>query len=254
MDQAIANMDFTAVVLAAGFGSRISDLTDRPKCLLEINGESLLERNLKMWKELGIKKVHLVLGYKREEIQKVAEKYRDDFEITYYLNEDFRNYGNTHSLYLGIKEIKGACLIFDADLIYERAILEDFLARGTQSEILVGQGSLEDIECAKTLVDQDGFARLTVDKRAVSAAELEQYSFAGEAIGILKFSAAETKTLGESAVQFLSVEANQNLNWEHLLNQYLVHHNVGVHLFNVGKWMEIDTTEDYQAAQEMFKR
>ena len=50
---------YTAVILAAGRGSRISELVTHPKCLLPIAGETLLERNFKIWMNLGIKKLIL---------------------------------------------------------------------------------------------------------------------------------------------------------------------------------------------------
>lgn len=249
----INNSEYTAVVLAAGYGSRISDMTNRPKCLLELEGKTLLERSFTIWKNLGIKKVNLVLGYKKELIQDIAQKYTDDFDFSFYLNEDYKNHGNTFSLYLGIKEIEDSCLIFDADLVYEQCILEEFLNKKKSSEILVGEGSLSDVECAKTMIDSSGFARMTIDKREVSKVELEKFTFAGEAIGILKFNKEHTSRLADLASVFLSKPENLSLNWEHLLNEFLLLNEVGVHKFLAGKWMEIDTPEDFKEAQIMFE-
>ncbi len=254
MGQIIDNSEYTAVLLAAGYGSRISDMTNRPKCLLELNGKTLLEKNFEIWKSLGIKKVNMVLGYEKEQIVDVANKYADDFEFNFYLNEDYKKQGNTFSLYLGIKEIDSACLIFDADLVYEQKILKDFLAISSESQILVGESSLDDIECAKTLVDASGNARMTVDKRAVSEEELTKYSFAGEAIGILKFSKDHTRALSTHAEKFLSKAENLNLNWEHLLNEFLLENEVGTDLFKEGRWFEIDTPEDYEEAKTLFEK
>jgi choline kinase len=254
MDKKMRIENYTALLLAAGYDSHISDMTETPKCLLEINGRTLFERNLDIWKKLGIKKVNLVLGYKKDEIVAVAERYKDDFEFNYFLNEDYKKQGNTFSLYLGIKELKTPCLIFNADLIYEESILEEFLNNSAKDQILVAEGQLSDIKCAKTLVDYDGFARKTVDKRAVSATELEEFEFAGEAIGILKFSKGMTERLALSAQNFLSKEEKLHLNWEHLLNDFLIENNVGTHLFTKGLWIEIDTQKDYVEAQALFKR
>jgi choline kinase len=251
MDQKITRPH--AVYLAAGYGSRISALTENPKCLLKINGETLLERSFRLWKMLGINDVTLVLGYKSEMIQKVAQKYERDLKITYQLNEDYKKQGNTFSLYLGVKDLTHSCLIFDADLIYDEIILEDFLKQGEKSQILVGPASLSDIECAKTLVDKAGFARMTVDKRAVSEEELQNYSFAGEAIGILKFSKEHTQKLKNKTAEFLSHPQNLNLNWEHLLNQFLLAEEVAVHILKSGKSVEIDTPEDFAQAVKRFE-
>ncbi len=253
MDQKTPIEDYTAVLLAAGFGSRIMDLTDLPKCLLALNGKTLLERNFEIWKELGIKKVHLVLGYMREEVIAVAEKYKTSFELIYSFNEDIKTLGNTFSLYLGIKKVTGPSIIFDADLVYDLEILKDFLSSKTPDQILVGPTEIDDIECAKTLVDHRGLARKTVDKRAISQEELKEYRFAGEAIGILKFSTALNQKLTLEAEDFLNKQENQFLNWEHLLNQFLPKYEVGIHMTNSEHWIEIDTSEDYREAQTLFE-
>ncbi len=251
----------TAILLAAGYGSRISGMTEKPKCLLEVDGESLLERNLKIWKSLGIKRVKVVLGYKEELIREVLAKYENDFEISTLVNDDYRNKGNTYSLYLGIKnwsEQDQSALIFDADLIYDQAILESFLGEiKGQSSILTGVGSLDDIECAKVLVEKTeagSWVRMTVDKRAVSKDELNKFQFAGEALGILSFSYADTLSLEKSAEDFLSREENILLNWEHLLNVYFPHHKVGYEMTDSKRWVEIDTPEDFNMAVEIFKK
>lgn len=253
MGQKSIAQDYTAVLLAAGYGSRILDLTDSPKCLLPLCGETLLQRSFRIWKEIGIKKVHLVLGYQKEKIMAVADKFNSDFEIKYSINEDVKKYGNTYSLYLGIKNSEAPVLIFDADLVYEQNILQDFINDSYSDQILVGpKTSIDDIECAKTLVDDEQFARKTVDKRAISEEELKQYHFVGEAIGILKFSKETTKSLSAMASQFLAKPENQFLNWEHLLNQFLPLARVGIHTTPSEDWIEIDTKSDFEEAQKLF--
>jgi len=247
------NSKYTAVLLAAGYGSRIRDMINEPKCLLTLEGKTLIEKNFEIWRELGIKQVNLVLGYKRELIIKVAEKYSNDFNFKYFFNENYKKQGNTFSLLLGIQNIRGNCLIFDADLVYEKSILENFIKNGQANQILVGKGSLSDIESTKTMIDENGFARMTIDKRALSKEELKKYSFAGEALGILKFSAEQTKKLASMASKFLSKEENLHLNWEHLLNQYLLTEEVRICFSNSDKWIEIDTSEDFKIAKSKFE-
>ena len=246
--------DYTAILLAAGFGSRIAGTTDEPKCLLPLGGLTLLERHFHVWRELGLKKVNLVVGFKADAVREVAERYRDFFEIKYQLNKNFREQGNTYSLLLGLEQADGASLIFDADLVYEQIILKKFLDDPGADQILIGESDLGDIECAKALVDKNNFVRKTVDKRAVTAEELRQYGFAGEAIGIIKLSKNTTRQLTSAAKVFLSKTENIPLNWEHLMNDFLPNHEVTVHKTMQGKWIEIDTTEDYVEAESLFRR
>lgn len=252
MDQTIKGT--TAVILAAGYGSRISGMTDLPKSLLTLGGKSILQRNLEILKELEVRDVVLVLGFKSELIEAhVEELFKNSMNITYVYNHDYINYGNTYSLKVGIDKVQTeSCLIFDADLVYEKVILKDFLIEDHGSSILVGDGELSDIECAKALSDSDGFVRLTVDKRSVSAEELKKYKFVGEAIGILRFQGTCLQELKKRTTHFLVRDENRLKNWEHLLNEFLVDNNVGFHHLTEGLWVEIDTPADYESAKDLF--
>ena len=222
----------TVVLLAAGYGQRISTLTNDPKCLLEIGGVSLLERHFQIWRRLGVKNVHLVLGYKSELVRTVAERHGGNFDLSFSINEDYRRLGNTFSLYLGIRHLSDPCLIFDADLIYESHLLEDFLNDEEENQMLVGQGNLSDIECTKVLVDDFSRVRILADKRAVSEDEHKRYRFVGEAVGVLKFSRDYTQRLAAMGKEFLSQEKNLSVNWEHLINPFVREWEVGVHILS----------------------
>lgn len=254
MDQSINNMEFEAIVLAAGYGSRIASMTSRPKILLEINGKTLLEHHFDAFVKAGIRHVVFVLGYEADSLREEVEKAKGLLSVQYVINEDYRNLGNTYSMLLGLCASERPAMVFDADLIYEQKILDNFIndSRFAHNQILVGPGSLEDEECAKALIDKDDLVRLTVDKRAVTDQELSLYQFAGEAIGILKFSSELRKDLIALTEEFLTPEENRGLNWEHLLNKALKVKDVGLHKTNSQRWIEIDNEEDYQQALGVF--
>lgn len=254
MDQNSVNSGCTAILLAAGYGSRINALTDGPKCLLEINGKTLLAHHFESWQRAGIQKAHLVLGYKADEVKEQALKSAGGLELSFSTNEDYRNKGNTYSLGCALKEVRGSALIFDADLVYEHSILANFLADPIENQILTGLGELDDIECAKVLTDKNKRVFKTVDKRALSAPELKEYQFDGEALGILKFNPQTLKELRQACEKFLEKPSQILLNWEHLLNQFLPQHPVYSHKTTNPQWVEIDTPEDYQQARELFSK
>ena len=245
--------DYTAILLAAGYGSRISGMTDAPKCLLKLNDATLLEHHLNSWRKAGIRKVNLVLGYKSDDVRAVAEKHGADFDFTFSLNEEYKCLGNAYSFLVGLKDCSGPILIFDADLIYEQEILEDFIKDQGPSQILTGEGKLVDEECSKVLLDESKFVRKIVDKRLITEDELSQFFFAGEALGILKFSDNHRVSLARHAEKFLSKEGNLILNWEHLMNEFLPLNDVSVHQSANDKWIEIDTPEDFKDAQRIFE-
>ena len=56
-----------AIILAAGRGSRMKNMTDeRPKCLVELGGKPLLEYQLTALRQAGINEIAVVTGYRRE--------------------------------------------------------------------------------------------------------------------------------------------------------------------------------------------
>lgn len=244
--------DISAILLAAGQGTRIEDTTAEPKVLLDLLGKNLLARHFEAWAELGLQHVVLVVGYEQQLIREAVAALDTPLKITWVDNHEFAIKGNTHSMWLGLREAPGAVLVFDADLVYDPDILRRFLVAPEPNGILVGSASMDDLECTKALVDESGCVRMTIDKRAITEAELVRYRFMGEAIGVLKFDAPMRALLMAETEAFLAEPANALLNWEHLLNQFLARHDVACHFDPSDQWMEIDTPEDYAAALEKF--
>lgn len=243
----------TALILAAGYGSRISDVTTDPKSLLKVNGKTLMDWHFEALKKAGIKNVVVVTGYKREVLEDYLDKFKTDFTIQYAINDDYRLKGNTYSFYYGLEKTQGAFLLFDADLIYESQILNAFVADKTENQILVGTSSIDDIECTKTMIDKNGYVRMTIDKRAVSEEEKKQLSFAGEALGILKFSKQYRDDIWNACKTFLSDEKNISKNWEHVMNEFLLSHDMSVVSAVSDRWVEIDNKEDLEKAKRLFE-
>ena len=65
-----------AIIMAAGFGSRLVPLTyDTPKGLLKVHGEPMVERQIKQLKEVGIDDITIVVGYLKESFDYLCDKY-----------------------------------------------------------------------------------------------------------------------------------------------------------------------------------
>ena len=63
-----------AIILAAGLGHRLLPLTeDKPKCLIEFSGKTLLDRLLKTFKICGVNDIVLVTGHKSKKIENTVK-------------------------------------------------------------------------------------------------------------------------------------------------------------------------------------
>lgn len=84
-----------AIIMAAGTSSRFVPLSaEKPKGLLEVNGEILIERQIRQLQEAGINDITVVVGYKSE----MFVYLKDKFNVRLVLNEDYKKYNNTSSL------------------------------------------------------------------------------------------------------------------------------------------------------------
>ena len=118
----------TALLLAAGSGSRLQPLTnDVPKCLTEINGISILERQICCLRKWGFKRLVVVLGHLEHCIRKFLAEHATDLSIDYIINPQYSSTGNIYSLWLAREKIQEPFLLIECDLIFDTTLLEDML-------------------------------------------------------------------------------------------------------------------------------
>lgn len=100
-----------AIILAAGMGTRLRPLTlTKPKSLIEVHGQSLIERQIMFLRERGIDEIIVVTGYLAEQFEFLTEKY--NIKLIY--NDKFDIYNNFYSMYL-VKDYLQDTYVIDAD-------------------------------------------------------------------------------------------------------------------------------------------
>ena len=118
-----------AVLLVAGIGSRLGKLTTEvPKCLVEVNGISILENALAHLGTAGISETVLVVGYRDDLIRNRVGDAIGRMRIAYRTNPEFRSTSTSRSLWLGLKDLDDDVLVLEGDVFFERCVLERFLA------------------------------------------------------------------------------------------------------------------------------
>ena len=114
-----------ALILAAGFGSRLSvPLNKKPKSLLQLNHKTILYYLIKRIQETKIKKIFIVVGYKKKLIKSYLKKvFQNKIKIYYISNDQYKNKGNIYSIHLARKKISNDLLMFNADIVLPKNIL-----------------------------------------------------------------------------------------------------------------------------------
>lgn len=97
-----------AIILAAGFGMRMMPInTQTPKALLEIDGEPIIERTIRQLHEAGIKEIHIVVGFMKEQFEYLIDEYGVDLIV----NSNYAAKNNLHSLRLAMDHLSNSYII-----------------------------------------------------------------------------------------------------------------------------------------------
>ena len=119
-----------AMILAAGMGKRLKELTnENTKCMVEVNGVTIIERMLRQLDKLGLSRIIIVVGYKASALAEHIEELQIKTPITYVKNEIYDKTNNIYSLYLAREYLlEEDTLLIESDLVFEDAVLQRILA------------------------------------------------------------------------------------------------------------------------------
>ncbi|MFW2489216.1 CTP--phosphocholine cytidylyltransferase [Clostridium chromiireducens] len=108
-----------AILMAAGMGTRLRPLTETtPKSLIEVNGMSLLERQIINLKEVGINEIIVLTGYLHEKFDEIVNKYN----LIKVINDKYDVYNNIYTMYL-VRQYLEDAFVIDADNYITRNFL-----------------------------------------------------------------------------------------------------------------------------------
>lgn len=115
-----------AIILAAGMGKRLGELTrNNTKCMIEVNGIRLIDRMITQLSKFKLNRLVLVIGYEGQKlIDHIGHRYDDVLKIEYVNNPIYDQTNNIYSLALVKEELcKDDTILFESDLIFEDRML-----------------------------------------------------------------------------------------------------------------------------------
>ena len=240
-----------ALILAAGMGSRLHKYTSEvPKCLVEVNGQTLLDRTIEALRVAGVTKLVIVTGYKAEVLEEHIKSHVVDMDVKFINNEDYSTTNNIYSLYLA-RDVLVAddTILLESDLIFEKDLLRQITL--TPYDAVAAVAKYEPwMDGTVTTLDESGWITAFVEKKDFDANSSDSYY---KTVNIYKFSKGFSE---DKLVPFLNAfirAYGKNEYYELVLKLIAETSSSEIRSFIVdGDWYEIDNPQDLDVASVMF--
>jgi len=244
-----------AIIIAAGKGRRMRPLTDEfPKCMLEFNGKTLLERHIEVLNSSGIKDISVVRGYLAERICIPG--------IKYYQNDRYEHNNILNSLFYAEAELNDDVVISYCDIYYERPVLSKLLADPHDISIVI------DLDWRASYAGRSAHPVSEAEKVRLSSRamvmeigkSIKEDTAEGEFLGLMKLSKKGCMLLKEVFHSAKNSSLDRPFHEASVFEkayltdmiQELADRGINVHCVGInGGWKEIDTIQDYENAKKM---
>jgi len=241
-----------ALVLAAGTGSRLGKYTkDNTKCMLAINGETLISRALEKLNVAGITKLILVVGYKKDNlIEHVGVRYKN-IDIEYIENPIYDKTNNIYSLYLAKDRLaEDDTLLLESDLIFDQGIIDRVLADNRETLAVVDK-YLSWMDGTSVELDADDNILAFFPKKSFRFQEVEKYY---KTVNIYKLSKEFSVKTYIPFLEAYSKTMGDNEYYEDVLRVINMLDTKGIKALRLERerWYEIDDIQDKTNAEIIF--
>ncbi len=241
-----------AIILVAGLGTRLRPITDKiPKCLVKVNGKTILEDALDGLEKNNVEEAILVVGYLKDQVKQAIGNQFGKMRISYVDNDIYDKTNNSYSLWLAIKDLIEPLLILEGDVVFENKLLENFLADPRENLSILEKynsnldGSFVNLDQSQRIVE------VIHKKDRPEGFTLEDKY---KTVNIHKFSSQFVENYLKPVLAKYSQEGGENEPIERVLNE-LVQGEAEIAGFETNglKWFEIDDAQDLAKAEDLFK-
>lgn len=241
-----------AIILAAGMGKRLRELTsNNTKCMIKVNGTTLIERMLQQLDSHHLERIIIVIGYKGEKLKQHIKTLSINTPILFVENPDFEQTNNIYSLFLAKDYLtQQDTLLLESDLIFEDAVLDKLISNPYPSLALVAKFESW-MDGTVVTLDENNYIKRFITPKQFSFEEIPYYY---KTVNIYKFSQDFSTSHYVPFLEAYCKALGNNEYYEQVLRVITlldrpelkalpIHHEL---------WYEIDDIQDLDIAESIF--
>lgn len=241
-----------AIILAAGMGKRLKELTrENTKCMVKVNGVTLIDRMLHQIEKRHLSRIVIVVGYEGQKLMDYIATLDIRTPIVFIQNPVYDKTNNIYSLALAKEWLcREDTLLFESDLIFEDAVLDALADDPHETLVLVDKyESWMDGTCVK--LSNEDIIEAFVPGKSFKFSERDDYF---KTVNIYKFSRHFSETYYVPFLDAYRAALGQNEYYEQVLRVITMLDEPGIKAkrLNGQKWYEIDDSQDLDIAESIF--
>ena len=238
-----------AIILSAGQGSRLGALThDRPKCLIDFAGRTLLDRQLDTLEANGVTETVVVTGFRDDQVERALSRRAGPLNVRTLFNPFYQVADNLGSLFVAREELAGDCLVWNGDTLVSDALMSRVLGN-VQPGICVTIDRKEGYDADDMKVVVDGEGRLhAIGKR------LPMGNVNAESIGLLAFRGGGAERFRTWIEKVMRTPEGTTVWYLRVIHQIAQSEDVWTLDIAGEQWGEVDFPQDVETAGELVER
>ena len=242
-----------AIILAAGMGKRLGELTkDNTKCMVEVNGVRLIDRTLNQLSRLELTRVVIVVGYEGQKlIDYIGDRYSDRLKIEYVENPVYDKTNNIYSLALAKEQLQeDDTILIESDLIFDNNMFSLIIDNPYPNLALVAKYETW-MDGTMVRISEDNDILNFVPKAAFRYEDVDKYY---KTVNIYKFSKEFSRTKYVPFLTAYTTAVGNNEYYENVLSIITFLNKKELKALPIGneKWYEIDDKQDLDIAEALF--
>ena len=242
-----------AIILAAGMGRRLGELTQgNTKCMVPVNGVRLIDRMLNQLSALNLNRVVIVVGYKGKElVDYIGNRYDDRLKIEYAENPVYDKTNNIYSLSIVKQQLQeDDTLLIESDLIFEDKMFDMILSDPYPNIALVAKYETW-MDGTMVRIDADNNIVNFVPRKAFKYSEVDSYY---KTVNIYKFSREFSEQVYVPFLDAYCKVMGNNEYYEQVLRVITLLDKAELKALPIGneRWYEIDDVQDLDIAENLF--